>query len=203
LQVEIMHPTKKLLIETTAGLLAEFPSRQITSEQVLERSHVSKGSLYHHFRDLADLVEAAQVERFSQYVNQTISALTDVLTDSSDLEAARAKFHAVVNIRQPDNAQRLRVERMETAVLANYDARIRTRLNREQARLTNEWANLFQIAKDRGWANPDLDPIAVSIMMQATIAGRIVDDMSDVHMDQAKWVALIQYLLDVIFFVNR
>ncbi len=201
--MESIHPTKKLLIETTAGLLAEFPSRQITSDLVLERSHVSKGSLYHHFHDLADLIEAAQVERFSQYVDQTIAALADVLTDSSDVQGARAKFHAVVNIRQPDNAQRLRIERMETAVMANYDERIRVRLSREQARLTSEWAKLFQIALDRGWANPDLDPVAVSIIMQATIAGRIVDDISDVHMDQAKWVSLIQYLLDVIFFVNR
>ena len=201
--MEVIHSTKKLLIETTAGLLAEFPSRQITSDQVLERSHVSKGSLYHHFHDLGDLIEAAQVERFSQYVDQTIAALADVLTDSTDLASARAKFHDVVNIRQPDNAQRLRIERMETAVLANYDERIRVRLSREQARLTSEWANLFQVALDRGWANPDLDPVAVSIIMQATIAGRIVDDISDVHMDQAKWVSLIQYLLDVIFFVNR
>lgn len=197
------HPTKRLLIETTMGLLDEFSSRQITAEQVLERSHASKGSLYHHFRDLGDLVEAAQVVRFSQYVDHTISALSEVLSDSTDIEAARAKFHAVVKIRQPDNAQRLRIERMETAVLANYDERIRVRLSQEQARLTNEWANLFQIALDRGWANPNLDPVAVSIIMQATIAGRIVDDISDVHMDQTKWVGLIQYLLDVVFFINR
>lgn len=201
--VEDIHPTKRLLIETTAELMAETPSRKITAEQVLERSHVSKGSLYHHFQDLADLVEAAQVERFSQYVDQTIAALSGVFSDTTDLETARARFHAVINIRQPDNAQRLRIERMEAAVLANYDERIRVRLSREQARLTNEWAHLYNIALQRGWANPNLDPVSVSIMMQATIAGRIVDDISDVHVDHSKWVALVQYLVDEIFFVNR
>ena len=55
-----MHPTKQILLETTVALLDELPSDEVTSDTVLRRSGISKGSLYHHFPDYGHLIDDAE-----------------------------------------------------------------------------------------------------------------------------------------------
>ena len=60
------HPTKRLLVETAVKMLDSKSPAEILAEEVLETSGVSKGSMYHHFEDLQELVEVAQVYRYSK-----------------------------------------------------------------------------------------------------------------------------------------
>ncbi len=55
------HPTKRLLVETVAGMLEAKKPSEILADGVLESSGVSKGSMYHHFEDLQELVETARL----------------------------------------------------------------------------------------------------------------------------------------------
>ena len=57
------HPTKTALIEATRELLETNARKDISTEQILNKSGISKGSLYHHFEDLEELVEAAMLLR--------------------------------------------------------------------------------------------------------------------------------------------
>lgn len=197
-----MHPTKRLLIQTTVGLLSEFTSRQITAEQVLELSHVSKGSMYHHFADFGDLLEAAQVERFSLFVANLVAVLRAVLNEGGDVEAARAKFHDAAEYRESDAARNMRIERLGTILEANHNPRLAKKFAAAQSDLTRMWMELYHDCISKGWAEPKLDPLAVAVLMQSTIAGRIVDDISEIKMEKENWVRVIQYLLDVTFFAN-
>ncbi len=58
-----VHPTKTHLIETAVKLLDTQLPHEIAVDEILDKSGISKGSLYHHFEDLAELLEAAQVAR--------------------------------------------------------------------------------------------------------------------------------------------
>lgn len=62
---QTFHPTKIRLIETTAELLENQFPQDIQVDEILEKSGISKGSLYHHFEDLGELLEAAQVSRYA------------------------------------------------------------------------------------------------------------------------------------------
>ena len=63
-----VHPTKALLISTTVKLLDTKLPNEIAVDEILETSGISKGSLYHHFEDLSELLEVAQVERYAAWV---------------------------------------------------------------------------------------------------------------------------------------
>ena len=58
------------MIETVVNLLQTQSVDEINSDQVLEISGISKGSMYHHFEDFSDLIEHAQVARFASFVDQ-------------------------------------------------------------------------------------------------------------------------------------
>ena len=73
------HPTKTALIECAADLLDKYRFDEITVEMVLDRSNISKGSLYHHFEDIYHLLEAAMISRFARYVDTNIASLRSLL----------------------------------------------------------------------------------------------------------------------------
>ena len=52
------HPTRVRLIDTMVEMLQTTPASAITTEAVLETSGISRSSLYHHFADFSDLIEA-------------------------------------------------------------------------------------------------------------------------------------------------
>ena len=70
-----IHPTKALLISTTVTLLESKLPGEIAVDEILDASGISKGSLYHHFEDLGELLEAAQVEIYAAWVDRSVEAL--------------------------------------------------------------------------------------------------------------------------------
>ena len=69
------HPTKSSLIHCAADLLDKYRFDEITVEMVLDRSGVSKGSLYHHFEDLDELMDiAAKAFSPSAPTNKTMTS---------------------------------------------------------------------------------------------------------------------------------
>ena len=63
------HPTKRLLVETVMSLLNTKTPDEVLADEVLEKSGVSKGSMYHHFEDLQELVETAQLARYAKWID--------------------------------------------------------------------------------------------------------------------------------------
>ena len=55
----VAHPTKSKLVETATRLLKTHKPSEISVDLVLSESKISKGSLYHHFADLDELIETA------------------------------------------------------------------------------------------------------------------------------------------------
>ena len=52
----VAHPTKSKLVETATRLLKTHKPSEISVDLVLSESKISKGSLYHHFADLDELI---------------------------------------------------------------------------------------------------------------------------------------------------
>jgi AcrR family transcriptional regulator len=59
-------------------------------EMVLDRSNISKGSLYHHFEDIYHLLEAAMISRFARYVDTNIASLRSLLETATTSETLYA-----------------------------------------------------------------------------------------------------------------
>jgi len=64
-----------------------------------------------------------------------------------------------------------------------------------QESLTQELAEYFIEIQARGWGNPNLDPRAVSVFVQAYIVGSAVDLITPSRMDFDGWVELIDLVL--------
>lgn len=195
-----IHPTKEELIRTVVKLLDHFTLDEITSEKVLEISNISRGSLYHHFEDFAELLELAQVRRFTHFVNYSIEALTTVFAEvTSRQELVERSLELSRQFQAPELINN-RIERLTAISKVMHNPRMAAALGAEQERLTEKIADFYQGVLDNGLGNPLLQPRTAAVLFQAYALGRSVDDFTVNRMDQENWLYAVSMIIEKIFF---
>ncbi len=197
-----MHPTKRLLIDQTVALMGSKLSHQIESDEILLSSHVSKGSLYHHFEDFSHLIETAQIEIFQKNTDQGLNRIISRLrADSIPQEV----FRQLINCISDRKSDRSLFE-VQERIIMTADAQISPRLKihhlaaQEQIVLT--WMLFFAECSDRGWVDTELNDRSVGTMVEVLIHGRVIGDLSMELVDGARWMLLIESFIAGTYFRN-
>ena len=185
------HPTKVHLTEAAATLIDEHGSQGFTVEQLLEKSNISKGSLYHHFEDFHDVIMQAQVLRFARYVEEDIAALTNVLLAASSREDMFGRLDQISRATHDPARSGRRADRIEILAGARHSEKMKNALGPTQARLTGAIADLVREMKAKEFVSENLDPGSVAVFIQAYSLGLIVNDVSNEPIDLEEWHAMI------------
>lgn len=189
------HPTKTALIEATRELLESHPRKEISTEQILTKSGISKGSLYHHFEDLEELIEAATLLRYTEWVDGSIEAITQVLRAVKSPDDVYNSLVAITKQTQSPARKPDRVYRAEVLGAAASSPRLAKNLGAEQQRLTDALADLVRETQAKGFFHEDIDPQVLAVFIQAYTFGKVVDDYSENPMNADNWNALINDFL--------
>jgi len=197
-----LHRTAQKLVDTVIEMLQTTAYSKIKSENVLVRSGITRGPLYHHFADFDDLIQTAQIQLYKSFAFDVISQLVKVIEATDDLENARRELHSFVENRSRRITYTLLRQRVGIIHNAASMLNLREKLNNTQEALTQEWMKAYQICLDKGWADPTMDPRCVAILMQSSFIGRVLDEMSSVQMDVNEWVKVLSRLFDSFFFAG-
>ena len=194
--MDSLHPTKRALIETVLDQLKNNKPADLTSELILEKSGISKGSLYHHFEDFDDLIETAQVIRYAAYVDQSIHLLTKVFQSAKNRDDMVAELKKVTRFTQSPDLMPQRMDRATSISLANSNPRMLKKMNVEQDRLNEALIDIFREARDRGWISKEVDLHAGALFIQAYTLGIIINDVSGKKVEPEAWNELIDLFLE-------
>ena len=195
-----MHPTKVSLIKSTIILLESKSPEEITSEDVLQHSKISKGSLYHHFADFSELLEVAEVYLFSRYVDQSVESINMILMNSKSATEALNTLKGLARSTQTPEFHRLRYQRAMAISKSIRNERMHKLLSVEQLRLTEALADLIREFQERNWANKILDPYVVAVFIQSYPIGQVIDLFTPVKVNEDHWFKLIDRVLEKVLF---
>jgi AcrR family transcriptional regulator len=193
------HPTKSKLVETASALLKDHKVSEVTVDLVLNESGISKGSLYHHFEDLDQLLETALLERYARWIDVSIGAMTQILTSAKSSKEIYAGLVEVTKRTQDRNLRAERFFRAEVLTKANHSPRLAQQLQVLQQQLTDSLTDIIREAQERGFYKKSLDPKAIAVFIQAYTLGKIIDDSSDEPVDQDSYAALINLIIKEVF----
>lgn len=189
------HPTRQKLIETTVALLDQQRPNEITVEMILQQSGISKGSLYHHFEDVEELFEAAEISRFIVSVDQAVAKLSAAIDSAGTPEEAAEEIRKSTRSTQRPALAPLRLERARTLGRTLGNERFRKALGREQQRATYAIADIIQSAKDKGLIKDNVNPQVFAVFIQAYSLGRAVDDITYDPIAEDDWNEMINQLV--------
>lgn len=194
-----MHPTRERLLLTTVELMDSENPEKVGVEMVLEKSGISKGSLYHHFEDFPALIEAALVYRFHRVVDTSIALIANTVATSTSREQFFAEMEKVTAITHSREMTAIRFERARALGHAGTSLRFKEALGIEQQRLTFAFADLVREAQNQGWITTDIDPHATAVFIQAYTIGKLIDEVTPEPMDEQKWLQLINRMIERTF----
>ena len=191
----IEHETRIRLLETAVEMLDEFDEIDVTAAEILRRTGIARGSLYHFWDSIGELVEEAYIVRYSRYVAKSGAVISELLAKSSSKEELLAGLKEVTALTQDPARSRNRYERARILGMAEKHEKFRKALGKVQGELTDQFTEQFKLAQDKGWFNKDFDPRAAAVLIQAYTLGKIVDDVVDTPMDPRAWNSLIELIV--------
>ena len=194
-----VHPTREKLLDATVELLGEHLPQAVTSDMVLVKSGISRGSLYHHFSDFSELLELAMVAAFTDVVDESIAGLTMALKSAKNKDDFLKILSAVTRNTQSVSLKRLRLQRARLIAFTEDNPRLATLMAGEQQRLTDAIKELFVQAQALGWFNRSFDPRSAAVLIQAYTLGKVIDDIVPNPMSEEGWNDLINLLVLKVF----
>ena len=191
----VEHATHRALIDCGVELAKEFGMYGFTVEQLLKRSGISKGSLYHHFEDFVDLVECVQVRIFTEYVELDISAIQRALDAATD----RDKFVNLISLitrtaLQPQRSTS-RIQRARIISATQGRERFATRIGHEQKLLNDQMKRVISVGQERGWIPPHFDAHALALFVQGYAFGLILNDVTEERVGAEEMAVVIDSVI--------
>lgn len=192
---QTVHPTKTHLIETAVKLLDTQLPNEIAVDEILDKSGISKGSLYHHFEDLAELLEAAQVARYADWVDRSIELIVKIISQAKTKEALFEGLKKMTLLTQSANFKDFRYERARTIGNSQGHERFQKLLAVEQERLTTSLTDIIREVIEQGYFNKNLNPHVFAVFIQSYTLGKIVDDVVTNPLDPNDWDNFINHMV--------
>ena len=185
------HPTRILITSVAAGVLREQGPAEFRVDDVLQRTDLTPGPVYHHFDNVDDLADSALIATYSRGVGATIESVRVTLASATTFEQFRdGVSQANINYVTDEGLRALR--RLRAHTMANAKGRMADRLAVEQQHLTDEYVSVITSAKDKGWVKRNVDPLALAVFIQAYSFGVTIDEVSENHLDAAPWTELTE-----------
>jgi AcrR family transcriptional regulator len=169
-------------------------------DRVLEKSGVSRSSVYHHFggrHGVIAAVEAKLVEKDIDVNNIGLREFVNVANNAQEILAV-IKLEIAQGSKQEDKVTRQR--RVSTFVAAQRSELLYEVLQSKQRQATEYLCETLQIATSRGLIKPRVPEMGIAQIMLSLLFGRILvdlvgDETSDQMWTQATLESL-EYLLN-------
>lgn len=176
---------------------------EILADEVLETSGVSKGSMYHHFEDLQELVETAQIYRYSKWIDSSIDFLTSHVAIARTQEELRNALRILTEQTQSDERKGARAERAHALAACMQNPRMAKQMGAETQRLTDAIADVTEEVKNKGLFRPDVNAKALATFIQAYTLGKLVNDYNPTGVNEIEWNDFIMNIVDQTFMAPR
>lgn len=195
-------PNLSYIVEVTAEMLEKQGEAAFRIEDMMERTGVSKSSLYLRFKDRDGLLAAAYGHIFQGIVAESITALEFIVHRATDTKSLRSALHAATSFVSAPDRHSARIDR--AAIIAGTRGRpqYRAALAEAQASLTERMVTLIEFGKKRGLIRLRHPSRTTAHYLQAVTFGLVIAEIEQVHdpVDSAAWVALINETIDHLFF---
>jgi AcrR family transcriptional regulator len=174
-------------VQTAVDLLETKLPTEVSVDEILDISGISKGSLYHHFEDLGELLEVAQIARYAAWVDRSVGLIISIISVAKTQDELFAGVVKMSEITQSLEFRTHRYERARTIANSVSSPRFAAALAIEQKRLTDSLEDVIREVKEKGFFRKDLDTRVAAVFIQSYTLGKIVDDVVDAPVDQKAW----------------
>ncbi|MGZ8734053.1 MAG: TetR/AcrR family transcriptional regulator [Acidimicrobiia bacterium] len=169
--------TRRALLDATLSLLAERGESGVRVTEVARRAGTTTGAIYSHFRDRAELLAAAYVDKFEGELTNDIDKLEAMLAGATDRDSAGRALLALVIVPDDDFRRERRWQRIEALAATRRHPGLVEQFARMQGELERRMIAVLERAQVLGLVAADVDLRSVAALIQAIPLGLVMTDL--------------------------
>lgn len=147
---------------------------------------IKEPSIYHHFTNRTELVNAAYVEWYWQCLKTDIPVEAMMVLVETRKDYVRAVRKSMEWSYRPER-HHARAIRLSVLGAAQRNPELARSFNDINKKFLATISDAALVAQQKGWVRTDLDPMAIAYWLHGQIIGRTVAEMDPGHVDLAQW----------------
>lgn len=187
--------TRAVILNHAKAELEQHGPVKFSILRVIERSGVARSSVYHHFVDRDGLISAVEVERLIEENRSSNELLRLVVNTASSAEEVFSLIEHALHAASSPEGRASRAHRIAVVAAAQNIPALQDALV-EQSRNGDEYlAETLEIARARGFINPQLTTLSIAQLIATLFIGRITVDGYNSQDDDASWIHATMFVL--------
>ena len=146
----------------------------VNIKDIAAETGVSYGAIYHHFKDRDGLIRAAQFERLRNQPGMDLAALAKALDNPSGVVDFIGQIQEIADaIADPERAK-VRLVRSSVIASSMSHPELREAFTALETSVVDELHGLVAKAQELGIADPNMDPRAAAVYLEALSYGIVL-----------------------------
>lgn len=181
-------------IDATIELLETRGEAGVRIADIARRSGLSHGAIYHHFGDRDGLIQAAQFARLSNQPAADIRALRE----AAEAATSREEFVDLIGliaaaIASPDRSK-VRLVRASVITAASHRPELEAALRQLESEIADDLIEVLEMAAERGWLAPGIDPVAAAAVLEAISFGLVLQEYIERSPDEQSLASTLGHI---------
>lgn len=184
--MEIAESMRSRILNVAIEMMDTGGESSVRLNAIADALGMKEPSIYHHFTNRTELVNAAYVEWYWQCLKTDIPVdAMMVLVDSKE-DYLRALRKSMEWSYQPQR-HHARAIRLSVLGAAQRNPELAVAVNDINKKFLATIADSVLVAQQKGWLRTDIEPMATAYWLHGQIIGRAVAEMDPGHVDLAQW----------------
>jgi AcrR family transcriptional regulator len=184
--MEVTETTKSRILNAAIAMMDEGGESAVRLGAIAENLGIKEPSIYHHFTNRTELVNAAYVEWYWQCLKTDIPVEAMMVLVETREDYVRAVRKTMEWSYQPER-HHARAIRLSVLGAAQRNPELAVAINEINKKFLATIADAALVAQQQGWVRQALDPMAIAYWLHGQIIGRVVAEMDPGHVDLAQW----------------
>ena len=178
--------TRSRIISAAITMMEDGGESSVRLGAIAEALGIKEPSIYHHFTNRTELVNAAYVEWYWQSLKTDIPVEAMMALVDTQEDYVRA-FRKTMEWSYRPERHHARAIRLSVLGAAQRNPELADAVNEINKKFLATVADSVLFAQQKGWLRADLDPMATAYWLHGQIVGRAVAEMDPGHVDLAQW----------------
>jgi AcrR family transcriptional regulator len=181
-----VESTRSRILNAAIEMMDAGGESSVRLGAIAEALGIKEPSIYHHFTNRTELVNAAYVEWYWQSLktDSPVEAMMALVDTQEDYVRA---FRKTMEWSYRPERHHARAIRLSVLGAAQRNPELADAVNEINKKFLATVADSVLFAQQKGWLRADLDPMATAYWLHGQIVGRAVAEMDPGHVDLAQW----------------
>ena len=181
-----VESTRSRILNAAIEMMGAGGESSVRLGAIAEALGIKEPSIYHHFTNRTELVNAAYVEWYWQSLKTDIPVEAMMALVDTQEDYVRA-FRKTMEWSYRPERHHARAIRLSVLGAAQRNPELADAVNEINKKFLATVADSVLFAQQKGWLRADLDPMATAYWLHGQIVGRAVAEMDPGHVDLAQW----------------